>query len=621
MVHKMRHLFDILSLIYIVSGTSLIAYLWLRRFSLLTRQPQIDFALSGGVGLGILSYTTAFLAVLDLLWMPAWLLIALLLLISALANRTALSLPQPRLQLPEWNRWSWIVLGLIGVHLILNLLAALAPATGVDSLQYHLAVPDIYLRNGGMVYLPSIYMSNWPSTVQMIFLYAMWLQGDTVAQLLNVWALVLTVVALYGLIRSYGSLPALLAGALYVSISDVTYQASVALIDVTATLFLLLSVVVVIHWLERRQGVFLILAGVLAGWYAGSRISNAGSVLALGLALGFLILYQEKRWKAGILPFLIMGTCAFITVFPWYVRSWFYTGNPTYPYLYSLFGGRDLSAEASFDLLTNVWHNTRLPPNSIIGFLKLPWDLTIDYRSGTLGPVVLALFPLLFVYRRHLPTWTGMGLLFGVISTLIWYYTYPRLRTLLPLLILLIALVVVCIHLMLRDSQSSLMVRLSVIACVVLWLFVGLGNNVRIHRNAVMATINLKDPDLFADEQLRSAGFDWYLDYLHLNRVLSEGTHLLIWDDRGYYLEHEYSRVSGLMRGMASAKQLREPEELLQLLYQLGITHVVWHPRRDFGPNKVKLRETLVSSGQLVSVYKTDTILVNRIDYDRTRTP
>jgi len=614
----MHRLLDLLSLIYIVSGTSLIAYLWLRRFSLLTRQPHIDFALSGGVGLGILSYATAFCAYLHLLWMPAWLLIALLLLLSALANQTALNLPQPRLPSPEWNRWSWMVLGLIGVHVILNLLAALAPATGVDPLLYHLAVPDIYLRHGGMVYLPSIYESNWPSTVQMIFLYAMWLQGDTVAQLLNVWALVLTVVAVYGLVRPYGSFPALLAGALYVSIGDVIYQVSVALIDVTATLFLFLSLIVVIRWLEQRQAECLILSGVLGGWYAASRLTNAGSVVALGLALGLLILWKERKWQAGISPFLMVGICAFVTVLPWYVRSWLYTGNPVYPYLYSLFGGRDFSAEAAFALFDNVWHKTMLPPNSIIGFLKLPWDLTIDYGGGALGPVLLASFPLLFLYRRRLPSWTGMGLLFGVISTLIWYYTYPRIRTLLPFLILLIALIVVSIYVHLRDSHSSLMLRLSIVACVVLWLIVGLGNNMRIHGDAVMAAVNLKDRNLYAAVELRRTGFDWYLDYLHLNRVLPEGTHLLIWDDRGYYLEHQYTRASGLTHGMATAEELGDPEELLQLLDELGITHVAWHPNRDFSPDRLKLRESLLNSGRLVVVDKTDTIVVNRIDYEGT---
>ncbi len=620
----MYYLLDLLSLIYIVSGTSLIAYLWLRRFSLLTRQPHIDLALCGGVGLGILSYATAFCAYLHLLWMPAWLLIALLLLLSALANRTALTLPQPRLQLPAWDKWSWMVLGLICVHMILNLFAALAPATGVDSLLYHLAVPDFYLRNGGMVYFPSMFESNWPLTVQMIFLYAMWLQGDTVAQLLNVWALVLTVVAVYGFVRSYGSLPALLAGAFYISITAVSYQASVALIDVTATLFLLLSVFVVIHWLEQRQAVSLILAGVLAGWYAASRITNVGSVVALGLALGLLIVWKERRWQAGLFPFFMVGICAFATVLPWYVRSWLYTGNPVYPYLYGLFGGRDFSAETASSMFSNVMTSAPNIQRSILGFLRLPWDVTIDpraFRSGVIGPVLLASFPLVFLYRRRLPPWTGMGLLFGFISTLIWFYTYPRVRTLLPSLILLIVLVVVSIYALLRDSHSLPVLRLSVVACGVLWLFLGLGNNLRIHGEAVMAAVNLKDRTSYADVELRRTGFDWYLDYLHLNRVLPEGTHLLIWDDRGYYLEHQYTRVSGLTRGMATADELGDSYELLQLLDELGITHVAWHPNRDFDPDRVKLRERLLSSGRLVEVDKTETIIVNRIDYEKSQTP
>jgi len=261
---------------------------------------------------------------------------------------------------------------------------------------------------------------------------------------------------------------------------------------------------------------------------------------------------------------------------------------------------------------------------SILVFLKLPWDVTIDpraFRSGVIGPVLLASFPLVFLYRRRLPPWTGMGLLFGFISTLIWFYTYPRVRTLLPSLILLIVLVVVSIYALLRDSHSLPVLRLSVVACVVLWLFLGLGNNLRIHGEAVMAAVNLKDRTSYADVELRRTGFDWYLDYLHLNRVLPEGTHLLIWDDRGYYLEHQYTRVSGLTLGMATADELGDSYELLQLLDELGITHVAWHPNRDFDPDKLKLRERLLSSGRLVEVDKTETIIVNRIDYEKSQTP
>ena len=626
----MNALVNLVGLFAIALSTLALGHAVLSRLRLICGQVELNLALAGGLGLGILSYTTFLLAALHLLHLPAWLLLIAFLITAALLlprNRMAVwSNVRWRVSLSGQRMFYWGLLGILAVHLLLNLLAALAPATGVDSLLYHLAVPAIYLQKGGMVQLPSIYPSNWPFTVQMTFLYALWLRGDAVAQLLNFWSVVLTILGLYGLTRRWCSArAALLAVALYVSISDVTYQSSVALTDVMAALFLLLSVAALVIWLEQRQDRWLVFAGVLAGWFAGSRISNAGLVIGLGLALGLLVIQRVRshQWHAAVRAVFLFGVCAFLVTLPWYLRSWAYTGNPVYPYLYSLFGGRYFSAEAAaYNTELNLYKT--LGPRSPAGFLKMPWVLTVDpkqYRSGTLGPVVLACLPLLLLYRRKLPPWTGLALLFVLVSTPIWYLTYTRLRSLLPVVMVLIILLAMAIDSLQADHNSCRMLRLSVTLSIALWLVVGLGNNWRTHGDAVLAVVGVKDRESYVDAELRSTGFDWYRDYQYLNRVLPEDANVLIWDERGYYLKRDYIWAGGLTRGMTTPEQLTDPAELLVLLRSLHITHTAWHPSRVQNEGFAKLRETLLATGCTFPAYQTETIVVRRIDYGRTCTP
>lgn len=623
----MNALLDLVGLFAIALSTLALGHAFLSRLRLVCGQVELDLALAGGLGLGILSYTTFLLAVLHLLYLPAWLLLIAFLVAAALLTS--------RNQLTVWSnvRWraslfgqgvfSWGLLSILAVHVLLNLLAALAPATGVDSLLYHLAVPAIYLQKGGMVQLPSIYPSNWPLTVQMIFLYGLWLRGDAVAQLLNSWAAALTAFGLYGLVRCWSKdWTALLAVVFYLSISDVIYQSSVAFTDITAALFLLLSFAGLVTWLEQRQSRWVILAGVLAGWFAASRISNAGLVIALAFCLALFVLYRERveRWKVGVCAVFIFSTSAFLIALPWYLRSWAYTGNPVYPYLYNLFGGRNFSAEAAA-YHTQISLYKTLGPRSLMGFLEMPWVLTIDpkqYRSGTLGPIVLACLPLVVKYWRNLPPWKGLAIAFVMVSIPIWYLTYTRLRSLLPVVIVLIILLVMAIDSLLADRKALSALRLSVILSLGLWLLVGLGSNWRTHGDAILAVVGTKDLDSYADAELRSTGFDWYRDYQYLNQVLPEDANVLIWDERGYYLKCDYTWAGGLTRGMATPEQLSDPSKLLALLRSLGITHAAWHPSRNFSEGTTRLRETLLATRCTTPIYESETIVVVRIDYGPT---
>lgn len=501
------------------------------------------------------------------------------------------------------------------MHLSMSLIAALAPPTGVDPLVYHLAAPARYLREGGMVSIPSTLESNYPLAVQMNFLFGLWIRGGSTAQLLNTWALGLTALALFGLARKSGpALVGLLAVALYVSVSDVVYGSSVALADVMTALFLILSFTSIVAWLDRGGERWLVLAGVFGGLFAANRVSNAGWVLGLGIALVVYSTYRHRafQWSTSLRPMVVFGICSMIVVLPWYIRSYLYTGNPIYPFLYDVFGGRYMTSESAayyFDLNRLKTLGTR----SAQGFLSLPWVITMDpiqYRSGVLGPIYLASLPFLFFCRRGLPSWIRFALVFMLVSMPIWYMTYTRLRSMLVVVALLSVLAAIALVELIRHGGMPRLLRAAALASVGLWLLVGIAINWRAHGDAILAVTGIEDRGTYVDEQLRNTGFNWYRDFQKLNTLLPEDANVLIFDTRGYYLNRDYVKSIGLTRGMATKDELRSPKKLLAVLGSLGVTHAAWDPASSFDST---IRDTLVASGCTSPVFESETILVSRI--------
>lgn len=616
----MEQVQDLTAFLVIAGVTTISGHWLLRAAGLCAGCTLLDFALAGGSGLLFLASSTAVLAFLQLLWLPAW---TVLILMSGAAflllraggpiipgSETSKRSICTRFDCDEGGSLTGaervvfrLLSALVVAHLLLSLAAALAPPTGVDPLIYHLAIPKIYLSQGGMEYLPSIYPSSWPLLIQMVFLFAQWLRGAEVAQLMNFWAVLLSCLVVYELAGGWKRrLPALLAVLLYLSISDVIYQSSVAMIDVMASLFLLLALGSLVIWLQWQQSRWLVLSAVLAGAFAAGRISNAGLVIALAVPLVLITLAERRPAERGLLPtvapFAIFAILAFLVVLPWYLRSWWYTGNPVYPYLYGVFGGLNFSPQAAAYLDQLSFFKT-VGPRSLTGFLTIPWEITIRpdrFRSGVIGPVLLSCLPLVFIYRRQLPSWTRLSALFVIAALPIWYLTYVRVRSLLPVLALLMILTAVAIARFLRDGKVSAWFKGIVAGTLVLWLGIGFMTNLYHHASAAAVATGLQDRADYLREKLLATGFEWIDDFQILNRQLPSKAKVLIWEDRGFYLERDYLWASGLWRGLASREELVDSEKLVEALERLGVTHLAWDRGMTASAELERLRRTFLTA-------------------------
>jgi len=102
---------------------------------------------------------------------------------------------------------------------------------------------------------------------------------------------------------------------------------------------------------------------------------------------------------------VLVGT-ALLVCSPWYLKTLIYTGNPVYPFFYSIFGGRDWTSELARNYAAS---QTEFgmgggPAN----FLLLPYNLTLHWTAFCdrgqpwliVGPILLVAVPLLLLARR-----------------------------------------------------------------------------------------------------------------------------------------------------------------------------------------------------------------------------
>lgn len=391
------------------------------------------------IGLGLLAYGVLALGLLGILTSQA---IFLFLVASALITRTELA--KISRTLPSWpshfrHQYSKINAAekslLVLALLILGFatLQALAPPWGYDALMYHLQAPRLWLEAGKITLLPDIWQPNGPMTIEMLFTIGLAVESDVTARLIHLTFAVLVYILCFNFGKDLlGRTGGVISVAILLGIPILPLWSSLAYADMSLALFTLLAIYALYLWRLKKQNTFLLLAGLMMGWALGSKYTALGSFAIVGL---WLLLHKRKDGLAAItrtaaffvLPSLVIAA-------PWYLKNFFLSGNPLYPFVFCGPGWDEARLTAVMDFLVNGFGMGR----TILDYITLPFHLysntgsfstvfgTIDYPSF--------LFPLLLLYPFTRPKET-INLLFGFVAFffVFWALGTQQTRFLIPI--------------------------------------------------------------------------------------------------------------------------------------------------------------------------------------------
>lgn len=431
--------------------------------------------LGAGVGLGLLGLLAFGLGLLGM-FQP----------ITAFGLTIILSLvvvPQFRQLFRLWrncrftNRPHFLIFAYLIIIGLLTLSVALLPPMDWDGLFYHLTAPQIYLEAGGIFSGIDIPHFSFPSLMEMLFAWAMLLRGDIAAKLLHFSFAPLLAGLVYLTARQFlGQKSAWPAVVILASMPMLGTLAGWAYNDLALAFYQLASLYTIIRFFtatSNQQSVissqqsatsnyqspqpltsklqsptsWLILSAVFAGLAMGLKYTSFVTPVIVGL----LILWHALRPTSHVprpitqttTNFLIFSIIALLVASPWYLRNWFFTGNPVYPFLYDVFGGQ------FWDSFRAQWYAAAgtgigWQPSTLLG---LPWLLTLgvrdaNYWDGRTGPLLLLFLPLVIgwgLFRRNNRPFVLDVLLFYVLAHftfwtlgVIWSQALWQSRLLLP---------------------------------------------------------------------------------------------------------------------------------------------------------------------------------------------
>lgn len=500
--------------------------------------PELSLALGLAlVGTGVFWLGSAGLFQVDIL---RWLVLGLGALAAVDRRHSAFSLPRGR-----WAAAACLLLAYLAWSAGVR---ALAPPSDIDALKDHLALPSLYLASGRVECLPWLVFSHWPQLMEMLYGLGLAFGRDAVPALLHAGMCATLVVLTWRLAREESGPAAALAAACALAAQpDLVRQAGAAMTDGALALFYLLMWACLLRAREKGRDRWLALAGLLGG--AAASVKLHGAVLLTGTAAWLVLRGRSRGDFARAAVFL--GWAAAVAA-PWYLKEWAASGNPVWPLLPRLFGGKWGAASLApwYVIRTNWAFATR-------------WIL-FDGEGAIFLAAPAAAAALWLARRRRLPPSAEMlapalvFIPFAAHSPSIWRYLTPFYAP----------LVLLCAR---AFADAGPKVRAAGLAVALGGLSAaGAGN-------ALFPLLGLRSsarPELSPRDAYLVRTVPGY-EFLRAAGTLARGGRvLLITENRGYYVGGNYAFGDPSDQADVDYAALASPAELLRALRERGFAYV-----------------------------------------------
>ncbi len=326
-----------------------------------------------------------------------------------------------------------------------------------DSLSYHLAVPKAFLSAGRIVELPTDHHSYFPFLVQMLFAVGLAFDGYAAAKLVHLMFGILSLAATYALVaRAMPKWAAWLATLTIGLAPMAVWEAGIAYIELAQAFYVTLAIHALMRLMETRTARDAATCGAVSG--LALSVKTLSLIPLVGMACIAL-------WKTrGLRGPALIAVIALIVGSPFYLRTWLLTGNPVYPFAFSIFGGKNWDAERSRLYATehtSFGLNARLPsladdlrpsrspyvspspadrlrnmalaPFMLVAAPRMFHNYNDPSVHATLGFLWLALIPLCLLWPRSGPDLSAPAVLL-VFWYVLWSFSMQYMRYLIPAL-------------------------------------------------------------------------------------------------------------------------------------------------------------------------------------------
>ncbi len=547
-----------------------------------------DLLLALGLGWGLLMYITFSLGVLGGLYAAAMWVVLLLPFVVCYRDFPALLRDIRTLfSFDRSERRSPVALAglpLVGVMLFLLAIIALAPSITHDAMVYHLNVPRIYATEHRIVAVPYNLFSNTVLNLEMLYTAALLIDDFILANLIHYVLGVGALLFLYAFAkRNLGGATAALAVLIFFFNPPVLNEMPIAYVDMGMVFYFLLALSCLWRWRTENDERWFVLLCIFAGVSAGIKYTSLHGLVSIGAMIVAAELFSDDRNLGRTVERLaLFGGVVVVFVSPYLVKNYVITGNPIYPLMYDVFGGRWLVPRHVERMLAYV--HTHGMGHDVRSLVALPWNITILGKAGfanfdtKITPLWLILLPA-YLFIRQKPALLKWAAAVCVVYFVSWAASTHITRYLMPIFPLLSLL---CAHAIvtLTEEAGQLSRPFSVIvkaaalsACGLVWFSFAYFYPLLVPSQFGPVVWGAQTRDEFLAEKVPN-----YAVFKYINENLPPDARLVFfWDNRGFFCNRpqigdsvfEAPSMIELVHQAGSAEAFRKK------LIRMGVTHIL----------------------------------------------
>lgn len=564
----------------------------IKPFGLTLDRPQ-KITVSFGLGFAFFSYITFFSGVAGLYNSAGQALVIAVIALSAIPGALAAwDLVKGVAKGGRAGWWNVAFMLLLGVVSVFLLAKALMPAVFYDAVTYHLGVPNYYLQEGGIGYIPWDSYSNFPFMAEMVYTLGMFLSGLKLAQLTSVAMFVALALLVYEFTRSHvPDVPPALPAIFFLT-TPAFMEVSVLYTNDLHLAYYSLMVVFCYFMLEKSgERGWLALMGVFTGICISTKYIALVSISVPAFMAVCYIAYKQRGQgvRHALATFAAFFIPAALLASPWLVKNLIYTGNPFYPAFYNLLGGEDMNAKLY------AVHTMNHPSwvKGVEGIVVNPWRIfmakpelvSANYGAAAyLGPSVILFLPVL-VLVRDIDQVIKKLCIYAAVLFVLWCLAFPLTRFLYPAIS---ALLIVLSYALVRFAgHASKANKAAVAACAGLSMVFGIclgfflvdkWTDTYGFEHAAVTDAQYLDRRMHEGGSVMLHAVPVY-EYINENTP-TDSRVLIIGDAQHLYINrrHQYSYLSANEPIGIFSKMVGDNRAVHDYLVSQGITYIVYSP-------------------------------------------
>ena len=504
--------------------------------------------------------------------------------------------------------WSFVL-----IFFLSSFIRTFAPVMGSDALSCHLDIPKHYINYGGFKDL----IQHFPFAcmqlgTQMLFMLVMLIGPSFLAQTVTFFISLLLFYAIYKFGQIYfNNQTGLLAATLVTATSVFHMESFYVQTDLSLALFLFAAFWALWDYTVKARFKYLILFGIFSGTALSIKLNGA---IFIGLLFLYLlaVIVNDKRFyiRKKILYLLAPLSLCLLIYLPWILRTYYYTGNPFYPFFNKFFILRDSYVHLQF--IGALYKPAAHPfftiiPKTVFGYFYYPFLISfkqIVTPDNFIGPLFLSLF-IVAVCRRfwHLRILKILAF-FAWISYSLYFLGVPQLRHIYIVICLISFICSWGLYDLLK--KKARLVNSVLCIAIICYLFLFLGKSVYEKAKAYPAAFGIQSEDEF--NVTYEHGFRLFRDCRFLNDSIGADEKILAFTPLTYHLNRDFVLAYVLQMRLADTEYLKSPNDFLNYLINNGI-YYVWFDADDDRSNItaclkiMNLVEELIKTNKLTCVY------------------